>query len=182
MKPVKTGGAPSPLVSMLGDKLNNAASTAAAVEEDDDFMAPLKFSTGFDEADEWEKNEPSVFADREDQLYNAIEDIRFLFTKGPSRGCHFAAVMSQYSEYRELKLQEKMFRHLIYENLAKEELADVIGFGRYARIPNGALRYVSKKDAFSLRPYLWPGLIINGWTMDEEGLAVEAGDEDDEFI
>ena len=182
VKPVKTGGAPSPLVSLLGDKLNNAASMTAAAEEDDDFMAPLKFSTGFDEADEWEKNEPSVFADREDQLYNAIEDIRFLFTKGPSRGCHFAAVMSQYSEYRELKLQEKMFRHLIYENLAKEELADVIGFGRYARIPNGALRYVSKKDAFSLRPYLWPGLIINGWTMDEEGLAVEAGDEDDEFI
>ena len=91
-------------------------------------------------------------------------------------------VLSQFSEYKELKWPEKMFRHLVYQWLAKEELADIIGFGRSARIPGGAVRYVSKKDAFSLRPYLWPGLIINGWTMDEAGNAVEAGDEDDEFI
>ena len=66
--------------------------------------------------------------------------------------------------------------------LAKDELAEISGFGRSARIPGGAVRYVSKKDAFSLRPYLWPTLTINGWTMDENGIAVEAGDEDDDFI
>ena len=112
----------------------------------------------------------------------AIEDFRWLLIKAPARGVHFLVVLSQFSEYKELKWPEKMFRHLVYQWLAKEELADIIGFGRSARIPGGAVRYVSKKDAFSLRPYLWPGLIINGWTMDENGDAVEASDEDDEFI
>ena len=97
-------------------------------------------------------------------------------------GIHFLVVLSQFSEYKEMKWAQKMFHHLVYQWLAKDELAEIIGFGRSARIPGGAVRYVSKKDAFSLRPYLWPALTINGWTMDENGIAVEAGDEDDEFI
>lgn len=183
VKPVEMTGTPSLLVSQLGASL-------AADDAEDDVDDDLDLDALFAEDPFYEEYKEEAGAsdggsdtsETDELLYNAIEDFRWLLTKAPARGIHFLVVLSQYSEYKELKWQEKMFRHLVYQWLAKEELADIIGFGRSARIPGGAVRYVSKKDAFSLRPYLWPGLTINGWTMDENGNAVEAGDEDDEFI
>jgi hypothetical protein len=185
VKPVEMTGAPSLLVSQLGDRL--AEEDTAAGDDDDDLDLDALFAEDplYEEDKEAAGPESGGAASDEETdelLYNAIEDFRWLLIKAPARGVHFLVVLSQFSEYKELKWPEKMFRHLVYQWLAKEELADIIGFGRSARIPGGAVRYVSKKDAFSLRPYLWPGLIINGWTMDEAGNAVEAGDEDDEFI
>ncbi len=185
VKPVEMTGTPSLLVSQLGDRL--AEEDTAAGDDDDDLDLDALFAEDplYEEDKEAAGPESGGAASDEETdelLYNAIEDFRWLLIKAPARGVHFLVVLSQFSEYKELKWPEKMFRHLVYQWLAKEELADIIGFGRSARIPNGAVRYVSKKDAFSLRPYLWPGLIINGWTMDEAGNAVEAGDEDDEFI
>ena len=185
VKPVEMTGQPSLLVSQLGAAL---AADAADVEDDDDdldldaLFAEDPLYEEYKEAAGLASGGGTEAAETDELLYNAIDDFRWLLIKAPARGVHFLVVLSQFSEYKELKWPEKMFRHLVYQWLAKEELADIIGFGRSARIPGGAVRYVSKKDAFSLRPYLWPGLEINGWTMDEEGNAVEAGDEDDEFI
>ncbi|MBQ8590728.1 MAG: hypothetical protein IJ486_09805 [Firmicutes bacterium] len=178
VKPVKMSDTPSPLVSMLGGMIDEDEDD----EDLDDDLDLLELTPLSDEEDEAKKFGDDEYAEEGDLLYNAIEDFRYLLTKGPAKGYHFLVIMNQYSEYKELKFQEKMFRHLVYEWLAKEELSDIIGYGRSARIPSGAIRYVSKRDAFSLRPYLWSGLTINGWTMDENGNAVEAGDEDDEFI
>jgi len=172
VKPVEMTGKPSALVSQLGIGLEPED---ADEDSDLDIDELLSEDPLFDDLKD-------ISRMTEDPLYNAIEDFRWLLVKAPARGIHFLAVLSQFSEYKELKWSEKMFRHLVYQWLAKEELADIIGYGRNARIPGGAVRYVSKKDAFSLRPYLWPGLTINGWTMDEKGNAVEAGNEDDEFI
>ncbi len=183
VKPVEMTGKPSLLVSQLGSILEEND----AVEEDEELDLDALFAEDplyedFKNSEGLSSAADSAVSETEGILYNAIEDFRWLLTKAPARGIHFLVVLSQFSEYKEMKWAEKMFRHLVYQWLAKEELADIIGFGRSARIPGGAVRYVSKKEAFSLRPYLWPGLTINGWTIDENGNAVEAGDEDDEFI
>lgn len=179
VKPTKMTSKPSPLVSLLGDKIDEGTESEAVAGEDE-FELPMLTPLSDDEESSVCLDEE--FADEDELLYNAIEDLRYLLTRGPAKGYHFLVVLNQYSEYKELKFQEKMFRHLVYQWLAKDELADIIGYGRSARIPTGAIRYVCKKDAFSLRPYLWSGLTVNGWTMDGDGNPVEAGDEDDEFI
>lgn len=163
VKPVKMTAEPSPLVSLFSDMMEEPA--------DDGEFERL-----------FEQEETHHQEVQKELSYNAIDDFKWLLTKAPAKGYHFMAVLSQYTEYREMKWSDKMFRHLIYQWLAKDELADIIGYGRSARIPAGALRYVNKKDAFSLRPYLWSGLTINGWTMDKEGNVSEAANEDDEFI
>ncbi len=182
VKPVEMTGKPSTLVSQLGFGL----APEDTVEDDElDIEGLLSEDPLFDDLEDISGSGADVDTESnetDELLYNAIEDFRWLLIKAPARGIHFMVVLSQFSEYKEMKWAQKMFRHLVYQWLAKDELAEIIGFGRSARIPGGAVRYVSKKDAFSLRPYLWPALTINGWTMDENGIAVEAGDEDDEFI
>lgn len=163
VKPVKMTAEPSPLVSLFSDMMEEPA--------DDGEFERL-----------FEQEETHHQEVQKELSYNAIDDFKWLLTKAPAKGYHFMTVLSQYTEYRELKWSDKMFRHLIYQWLAKDELADIMGYGRSARIPNGALRYVNKREAFSLRPYLWSGLTINGWTMDKEGNVSEAANEDDEFI
>lgn len=182
VKPVEMTGKPSALVSQLGivlepeDTDDDDDLDIEGLLSEDPLFDDLEDISGTGSDSDTESNETDGL------LYNAIEDFRWLLIKAPARGIHFLVVLSQFSEYKEMKWAQKMFRHLVYQWLAKDELAEIIGFGRSARIPGGAVRYVSKKDAFSLRPYLWPALTINGWTMDENGIAVEAGDEDDEFI
>ena len=182
VKPVEMTGKPSALVSQLGivlepeDTDDDDDLDIEGLLSEDPLFDDLEDISGSGSDSDTESNETDGL------LYNAIEDFRWLLIKAPARGIHFLVVLSQFSEYKEMKWAQKMFRHLVYQWLAKDELAEIIGFGRSARIPGGAVRYVSKKDAFSLRPYLWPALTINGWTMDENGIAVEAGDEDDEFI
>ena len=182
VKPVEMTGKPSALVSQLGivlepeDTDDDDDLDIEGLLSEDPLFDDLEAISGTGSDSDTESNETDGL------LYNAIDDFRWLLIKAPARGIHFLVVLSQFSEYKEMKWAQKMFRHLVYQWLAKDELAEIIGFGRSARIPGGAVRYVSKKDAFSLRPYLWPTLTINGWTMDENGIAVEAGDEDDEFI
>ena len=182
VKPVEMTGKPSALVSQLGIVLEPEDTDD---DDDLDIEGLLSEDPLFDDLEDISGSGADVDTESNETdglLYNAIEDFRWLLIKAPARGIHFLVVLSQFSEYKEMKWAQKMFRHLVYQWLAKDELAEIIGFGRSARIPGGAVRYVSKKDAFSLRPYLWPTLTINGWTMDENGIAVEAGDEDDEFI
>ena len=176
VEPTLPSASPSPIVSMLKG-INMPVEEKLSADEDEWDFTEISF--GAEES--WNESVKTLTLDDE-MLYNAIEDFEYLLTKGPAKGYHFIAVLSKHSEYKELRWRDKMFRHLIYDNLARDELVDIMGMGRSSRVPAGAVRYVSKKEGYSMRPYLWKGLIINGWTMDEKGLAVEAGDEDEEFI
>ena len=96
---------------------------------------------------------PEVSAAGEDMLYNAWEDMKEVLTYGPRYGMHFILPFTDYAEFRELRAGSRVYRGVLYNRLVKEELSDLMGYGRYAALPEGAVRYVSKRDAFSLRPY-----------------------------
>lgn len=119
--------------------------------------------------------------EQEGLLYNAIEDFAELLKKGTSKGYNFIIPLDQYETFKELKWSEKMFHHIVYNGLTRNEVAMLVGVGKDANIPQGAVRYVNKQEGYSIRPYLFDGIQVDGWILDSAGQPVMA-DIEDEFI
>ena len=133
-----------------------------AVQEEETPESDMSFENDFAEIDRLLSRDPGAeekervpdnsFGTEED-LYNAWTEFREILQYGPRYGYHFILPFNDYSEFREIKAGNRIYRGVLYNRLVKEELGDLMGFGRYAAIPEGAVRYVSKRESFSLRPY-----------------------------
>lgn len=106
------------------------------------------------------------------KVYDAREDLKFIFTNGPRLGIHFVVPFETIGNLKQMKLDDKLFKHKIFFRSSRNDVTDVLSLrfaNDIAELPDHILRYCDNINAVSFRPFLHHGLEIDGRAIDEEG-------------
>lgn len=106
-------------------------------------------------------------------VYDAREDMKWILRRASNYGLHFVFCFDRASDFLNLRLDEKSFRHKILFPMSKDESFSIIGSRRANEIDDGVCVYSDGKDSFAFRPHIYPQISYNGWTIDENGNIIQ---------
>lgn len=115
------------------------------------------------------------------KLYDARNDLKYILTHGPRYGYHFIMQFDTCGDFRQTKLDESLFRHKIMFQTAKNEAVGIVNSAfaqSVSTLSNHIFRYTNGIDDVSFRPYLHPGVCIDGWTVQGQNIDNIVDEED----
>lgn len=117
-------------------------------------------------------------------IYDAREDLKYIFTHGPRQGYHFFVAYNTAGEMMQCKIDVTLFKHKILFRMAKSDAMSIIGSSGsnvISELSDHSYRYSNGLEAVSFRPYLHKNLSWDGWKV-ENGLANNVVDEEEEYL
>lgn len=115
------------------------------------------------------------------KAYDARNDLIYILTHGPRYGYHFIMQFDTCGDFRQTKLDESLFRHKIMFQTAKNEAIGIVNSAfaqSVSTLSNHIFRYTNGIDDVSFRPYLHPGICIDGWSMQGQNIDNIVDEED----
>ena len=107
------------------------------------------------------------------KIYDARNDLKYILTHGPRLGYHFIMLFDTCGDFRQTKLDETQFRHRILFQTAKSEALGIVNSSfaeEVSKLTNHNFRYTNGIDEVSFRPYLHPGISIDGWSVQGQNI------------
>lgn len=117
-------------------------------------------------------------------IYDAREDLKYIFTHGPRQGYHFFVVYNTVGEIIQCKLDTSLFKHKILFRMAKPDAMNIIGSAGskvISELSDHSYRYANGLESVSFRPYLHENLSWDGWKV-EKGFANNVVDEEEYLL
>lgn len=121
---------------------------------------------------------------KEKFVYDAREDLKYIFTHGPRLGYHFMILFNTVKELSQCKLNISLFRHKILFRIPKMDAVELVNgtnANLVSQLENHAFRYSNGLDDLSFRPYLHEGLSWDGWML-VNGHAENMVEEEEEYL
>ena len=115
------------------------------------------------------------------KVYDARNDLIYILTHGPRYGYHFIMQFDTCGDFRQTKLDESLFRHKIMFQTAKNEAVGIVNSAfaqSVSTLSNHIFRYTNGIDDVSFRPYLHPGICIDGWSVQGQNIDKIVDEED----
>ena len=115
------------------------------------------------------------------KVYDARNDLKYILTHGPRLGYHFAMQFDTCGDFKQTKLDDSLFRHKIMFQTAKSEVLGIVNSafaGEVSNLGSHIYRYTNGIEEISFRPYLHPGICIDGWSIKGEGDIEQPNEED----
>ncbi len=116
------------------------------------------------------------------KVYDARNDLKYILTHGPRLGYHFVMQFDTCGDFRQTKLDESLFRHKIMFQTAKSEAVGIVNSSfadTVSNLTNHIFRYTNGIDDVSFRPYLHPGICIDGWSVQGQDVVNLSNEEED---
>lgn len=110
--------------------------------------------------------------DKESGAYDAGDDFREILMQGSRFGYHVVAVASSVADFGQSRAKIELFRHRMSFQIPKDDSWELFGSSLAAELPAHICRYSNMMTSFSFRPYLHKEFEWEGWTVDEQGNAV----------
>lgn len=117
-------------------------------------------------------------------VYDGREDLKFIFTHGPSLGYHFLIVFNTVGEFLKSRIDISLFKHKIMFRIPKADAMNIVGSsgsGVVSELSEHSFRYSNGLDSLSLRPYLHRGLSWDGWEVSDNGV-IHSVQEEEEYL
>lgn len=126
-----------------------------------------------------ERNEREI-----ERIYDAREDLKYIFIHGPRQGYHFFVVYNTAGDIKQCKLDVALFKHKILFRMAKIDAINIIGSSEskvISELSDHSYRYLNGLESVSFRPYLHQNLSWDGWKI-IDGVADNVVDEEEEYL
>lgn len=101
-------------------------------------------------------------------LYDARDDLKYIFTHGPRFGYHFVLVFNSTGDFKQNKLDESLFKHKVFFRNSKNETfgyVNSLDSRVISEMETHHFRYCNGIESVSFRPFLHSGLSWDGWSM-----------------
>ena len=109
---------------------------------------------------------------KEKLIYDARNDLKYIFTHGPNLGYHFIIVFNSVGEIKQSKIDMSCFKHKLLFRTAKSDAVEIVGSsgaGVVSELDDHIIRYTNGLDSMSFRPFLHKGLEWDGWKIGSSG-------------
>ena len=106
------------------------------------------------------------------KAYDARADMEWILENASSYGLHFLFYFDYALDFRNLRMNGSNFRHKILFPMSNDDAWE-IGCKKAAGIDAGTFVYSNGKDIYTMRPHIFKGVPLNGWTVDDEGNIVQ---------
>jgi len=107
------------------------------------------------------------------QVYDIEDDLKWLLRNASEYGVHFIICSPTSRDFLKLKLETRLFRHKILFTIPKDDAYELTGSRYASTIAEDVCMYQGDIHTYSMRPHLHEGIVLNGWSIDEEGQAVQ---------
>lgn len=109
---------------------------------------------------------------KETGLYNAAEDLSYLLRQGSRMGYYFMTASNSLIDFKQTGLKLDLFHHKLTFQISKDDSWELLGKSSAAGLPAHICQYSNGLDTYSFRPYVHKEIGWDGWSVDENGIAV----------
>ena len=114
-------------------------------------------------------------AEAEQPIYDAREDIKWLFKRGSNFGIHFLICFSKAQDFIDLKIDGHLFRHKLLFPMSRDESLSLVSSRKANEIDGGTFLYSDSKTSYTMRPHIYRGIPCNGWVLESSGHIIQKG-------
>ena len=114
-------------------------------------------------------------AEAEQHIYDAREDIKWLFKRGSNFGIHFLICFSKAQDFIDLKIDGHLFRHKLLFPMSRDESLSLVSSRKANEIDGGTFLYSDSKTSYTMRPHIYRGIPCNGWVLESSGHIIQKG-------
>lgn len=104
--------------------------------------------------------------------YSAGVDLQYIVKQGSRMGYHFFLALNNYDDLKTTTLKVDWFRHRMAFQMSAEDSREIFTSKVASGLPEHVCQYYDTMNLHSFRPYLHRGISWDGWTVDENGNAV----------
>lgn len=108
--------------------------------------------------------------DKEDTSLSSMAD--WLLRNGPKNGCHIISILKSSYELANADINRDLYRHRIFFSAPRDDTFEYVRRGESQKIeimPPHTFRYSNDMESVSYRPYVHPGIVVDGQELDEQG-------------
>ena len=110
--------------------------------------------------------------DERPDVYNAMDDYLYILRQGSRLGYHVLAITNSLADFKQSGIKMDLFRHRISFQISKDDSWEMFENGLAAGMPEHICRYSDTINTFSFRPYLHKEFTWDGWSINEQGIAI----------
>ena len=106
-------------------------------------------------------------------IYDARSDMKSIVTRASLFGLHFLFYFERANDFVNIHIDGRMFKHKILFSMSNQESFSIMGSRKASDIGDGVFIYTDDRDICTMRPHIFKGVTLNGWSVDEEGNIVQ---------
>lgn len=167
-------------------KLNTSQTTSVTYEKrkkgEDDILTLLAKAQAGLKIEKNNETEKEQVLKTDDKIYDAREDLKYVLMQGSKLGYHFILFNNTYMEFKQTTISSEIFKHSILSRNPRFDISNIVGIGDskiVAELSNEIFRYSNKLESLNYKPYIYKGLTIGGFLLNESGIVEE---EEEEYL